>query len=350
MVTHAHTPADSKVHTIAHNAADSAKQTMKAIAQTRYGSPDVLRLQTVEKPMPKDDEVLINVQASSINAGDWHLMRGTPFLIRLMFGGLLKPTIRTIGTDVAGRIEAIGANVTQFHVGDEVFGDLSNRGFGGFAEYVCVSEDAIARKPNNVTLEAAAAIPAAALAALQALRDCGNLQPGQHVLINGASGGVGSFAVQMAKAWGADVTAVCHGSKMDMVRAIAPDHLIDYTQTDITQAEQKYDLIVDAAAYRPFSAYLPMLTPGGTYVVIGGATTSFFQAMILGRWTTQRQNGTVKCLAAAPNTTDLNTIRTMVEDGQITPQIDRCYSLEEVPEAIRYVEHRQVRGKVVIRM
>lgn len=332
------------------NSTMSTSPMMKAIAQTQYGSPDVLHLQTVAKPVPKENEVLIKIHASSINAGDWHLMRGTPYLIRLMFGGLFKPTIPILGMDVAGRIEAVGSTVSQFKPGDEVFGDLSSSGFGGFAEYACAPEEAIAHKPDNVTLEEAAAIPAAALAALQALRDCGNIQTGQRVLINGASGGVGSFAVQMAKAWGAEVTAVCNGSKVDMVAAMAPDHIIDYTQTDVTQTTQPYDLIVDAAAYRSFSAYLPILAPGGTYVVIGGATVSFFQSMLLGSWVAKRRNFTIKSLESVPNAEDLKTIRQMVEDGKIAPQIDRYYPLQEVADAMRYVENRQVCGKVVIRV
>ncbi|MEM9219716.1 MAG: NAD(P)-dependent alcohol dehydrogenase [Cyanobacteria bacterium P01_F01_bin.150] len=339
----------SNADTTDQNTVQSSRQ-MNVIDQTRYGSPDVLHLQRVEKPVPKDNEVLIKNVSSSVNAGDWHLMRGTPFLIRLIFGGWFKPAIRTLGIDVAGRIEAVGANVTQFKPGDEVFGDASSSGFGGFAEYVCVSEEAIALKPNSVTLAEAGAIPAAALAALQAVRDCGNIQAGQRVLVNGASGGVGSFAVQMAKAWGAKVTAVCHGSKLDRVAAMAPDDIIDYTQTDIIQTGQQYDLIIDAAAYRSISEYLPILSPGGTYVMVGGSTGLFLQAALLGPWISKRRGCTIKSLDVKLNAADLNTIRQMVDDGRIVPQIDRVYSLQEVPDAIRYVESRQVCGKVLIQI
>ncbi|MEO1210598.1 MAG: NAD(P)-dependent alcohol dehydrogenase [Cyanobacteria bacterium J06638_20] len=321
---------------------------MKAITQTQYGSPDVLRLEEVDMPVPQDGEVLVRVQAASINAGDWHLMRGTPFLIRLMLGGVLKPAIATLGADMAGRVEAVGQNVTQLQPGDEVFGDLSNSGFGAFAEYVCVPEAMLASKPANLTFEQAATVPTAAVTALQALRDLGQLQPGQRVLVNGASGGVGSFAVQMAKAWGAEVTGVCSAQKMDMVRAIGADHVIDYTQTDWTQTEQPYDLIVDAAAYQPFWNALPALTPEGTYVIVGGSTAGFFQAVFLGAWLTKRSRRTVKFLTMTPNLQDLGVVRDLLASGKITPYLDRCYPLSEVPTAIRHVEQRQVQGKVAI--
>ena len=329
---------------------------MKAIVQDEYGSPDVLRLEEVERPVLQDNQVLVRVQASSVNAGDWHLMRGVPFLLRLMFGGLAKPKIKTLGSDVAGQVAAIGKDITQFQVGDEVFGDVSECGFGAFAEYVGVPEAALGLKPANATFEIAAAVPGAALAALQALRDCGQLQPGQKVLVNGASGGVGSFAVQMAKAFGAEVTGVCSTEKMEMVRfpggktspTQGADHVIDYTQTDLSQIGQQYDLIIDAAAYRSVYDFLPVLKPGGTYVMVGGSTGRFFQVMFLGPWIAKTRHCHVKLLVTKPNQDDLAVVKELVDAGKITPFIDRQYPLREVASAIRYVEQRQVKGKVVI--
>jgi NADPH:quinone reductase-like Zn-dependent oxidoreductase len=329
---------------------------MKAIVQTEYGSADVLRLAEVDKPVVRDNSVLVRVRAASVHAGDWHLMRGTPFLIRFMFGGLLRPKIKILGTDAAGRVEAVGRDVTQFKPGDEVFGDLSECGFGAFAEYVCATEAALVLKPANTSFEEAATVPVSALAALQGLRDCGQIQSGQKVLINGASGGVGSFAVQIAKALGAEVTAVCSTKKMGMVRSLGDssgvslgaDHIIDYTQADVTQNGQRYDLILDAAAYRSVFDYLPILTPEGTYVLVGGSTARFFQVMFLGSWISKIGNRNVKCLASKPNQADLVILRDFLEARKIVPFIDRRYSLSEVPKAIRYLEQRQVRGKVVI--
>jgi NADPH:quinone reductase-like Zn-dependent oxidoreductase len=321
---------------------------MKAIVQTVYGSPDVLQLAEVNRPAVPDNGVLIKVHATSINAGDWHLMRGTPFLIRLLFGGLRQPKITTLGMDVAGQVEAVGKDVTQFQPGDAVFGDLAESGFGGFAEYACAPASAFVLKPANISFAIAATVPAAALAALQGLRDYGKLRAGQTVLINGASGGVGSFAVQIAKAFGAEVTAVCSTAKMDMVRSLGADHMIDYTQTDITQTGQQFDLILDAAAYRSAFDYLPILTTEGTYVLVGGATDRFFQTMLLGPWITKTRHKTVKCLASKPNQADLMTLKEMLEVGQISPIIDRTYPLSEVPAAIRQLEQRQVTGKIAI--
>ena len=330
---------------------------MKAIVQTEYGSPDVLTLSEVEKPAVTDNSVLVKVHASSINSGDWRLMRGTPFLVRLMYGGLRKPKIKTLGVDFAGRVEAVGPAVMQFQPGDEVFGELSEYGFGGFAEYVCVAETALARKPINITFEEAATVPDAAITALQALRDCGQLQAGQRVLINGASSGVGSFAVQIAKAFGAEVTAVCHPKKMQVVRftqgeaspTIGADHIIDYTQTDVTKTGQQYDLIVDMAAYRSVFDYLPILTRSGSYVLVGGSISRLFQVMLfLGPWISRTSQRSVKCLTAKPNQADLIILRDLLEAGKIVPYIDRRYSLSEVPIAIRYVEERHVQGKVAI--
>ena len=323
---------------------------MRAIVQTQYGSADVLQLQEVDQPLVSGHEILVQVQATAVHAGDWHLMRGTPFLIRLMFGGLLKPKIQILGTDVAGIVAAVGPEATQFKPGDQVFGDLSASGFGGFAEYVCAPETAFALKPANLSFEAAATVPVSALAALQGLRDVGQLQPGQRVLINGAAGGVGSFAVQIAKALGANVTGRCRPHKMEMVRTLGADQVIDATQADLGSAGSPYDLILDTAAYRPASDFLPALTSEGTYVMVGGSTPRFFQAMILGSWLTRNSDRHVKCLTSKPNQADLIVLRELIEAGQIVPFVDRHYSLESVPEAIRHLEQRQVQGKVAIRI
>lgn len=320
---------------------------MKAIVQTEYGSTQMLSLQEVDKPVVPDNGVLVRVHAASVNAGDWHLMRGTPFLIRLIFGGLLKPKIKILGTDVAGRVEAVGKDVTQFQPGDEVFGSLSECGFGAFAEYVCATEAALVLKPANTSFEEAATVPGAALAALQGLRDFG-LVAGQKVLIVGASGGVGSFAVQIAKAFGAEVTALCSTKKIDMVRSLGADCVIDYTQADVTRQGQHYDLIFDAAAYRSVFDYLPALTPEGTYILVGGSTARLFQVMFLGPWISRLGRRKVKCLALKPDRADLIVLRDLIEAGKISPFIDRRYNLSEVPAAIRYLEQRQVRGKVAI--
>lgn len=331
------------------NSNQSSNQ-MKAIAQSAYGSPDVLNLTEVERPTLTDNGVLVRVHATSVHAGIWHMMRGTPFLIRLIFGGLLKPKYPILGNDIAGRVEAVGKNVTQFQPGDEVFGDLSESGFGAFAEYVCAPETALALKPANLTFEEAATVPTSALAALQALRNMGQVQPGQRVLVNGASGGVGSFAVQIAKAFGAAVTGLCRTGKVEMVQSLGADHVIDSTQTDITQLGPNYDLIIDAAAYRSVADFLPALTPEGTYVMVGGSTPRFFQAMLLGGWLTQKTAQSVKCLASSPNQADLIALKELIEAGQLAPVIDRTYPLAGVPDAIRYLEARQVKGKVAIRV
>ena len=321
---------------------------MKAICQTRYGSPEVLSLETVTKPSPKANEVLVHIRATSVHAGDWHLMRGSPFLIRLVFGGLLKPKITTIGTDMAGTVAAVGDRVTQFKPGDEVFGDLSESGFGAWAEYAAAPVTALAPKPANLSFEQAATVPVSALAALQALRDVGQVQPGQRILINGASGGVGHFAIQLAKAFGTEVTAVCSAAKAGMVSALGANQIIDYNQQDCTQTNQPYDLILDAAAYRSARDFLPALTPTGTYVVVGGSTVRLFQAMLLDSWFTRGGNRQIKCLTSSPNQTDLLTIKDLIKAGKLTPSIDCQYSLSQIPDAVRHLEARQVQGKVAI--
>jgi NADPH:quinone reductase-like Zn-dependent oxidoreductase len=321
---------------------------MKAIVYTEYGSPsDVVRLKEVEKPTPKDDEVLIKVQATSANAAELHLIRADPFLVRLSTG-FLKPTKTIPGADVAGRVEAVGGAVKQFRPGDEVFGDLSGCGWGAFAEYVCANEDALLLKPTNITFEQAAAVPLAGVTALQGLRNKGQIKSGQKVLINGASGGVGSFAVQIAKSFGAEVTGVCSTKKVDMVRSLGADHVIDYTQEDVTQSDQHYDLILDAAAYRPFSLYKHALSPRGVYVFAGGSTSGLFRTMLLGPLMSKSEGQTFVTLAAGPNLKDLGLMKELLETGKVTPAIDKCYPLSEAAAALQYVEDRHVQGKVVI--
>ncbi|MEM8614944.1 MAG: NAD(P)-dependent alcohol dehydrogenase, partial [Cyanobacteria bacterium P01_H01_bin.105] len=267
------------------------------------------------------------------------------FLIRLIYGGLRKPKYSILGSAIAGKVEAIGQAVTQFQPGDTVFGDLSESGFGGFAEYVCAPATAFALKPDNLTFEAAATVPVSGLAALQALRDVGQVQAGQRVLIVGAAGGVGSFAIQIAKAFGANVTGSCSPQKVEMVRQIGADHVIDYTQLDATQP---YDLIIDTAAYRPFKDYLPALKPGGTYVLVGGSTPAFFRGLLLGPWVGKQQQRQVKCLTSQPKQDDLVTLKELAETGKVAPFIDRTYPLSQVPQAIHDLEQRQIKGKVAI--
>jgi NADPH:quinone reductase-like Zn-dependent oxidoreductase len=317
---------------------------MKAIVYRRYGSPDVLACEEIEKPTPGDDEVLIKVRAASVNPLDRHIMRGRPFPLRIAFG-LRKPRIRP-GRDVAGQVEAVGRNVTRFKPGDEVFGACS----GALAEYACTREKALVTKPNNVTFEQAASVPVAALTALQGLRDKGKIQPGQKVLINGAGGGVGTFAVQLAKSFGADVTGVCSTGKVDLVRSIGADRVIDYTQHDFTEGTQRYDLIFDLAATHSLSEYRRVLNPNGTFVLAGGPAkvrsilTLAFDVLVLSRFVSQN----FVMFVAKLSKEDLTILRDLMAAGKLTPVIDRLYRLADVPEAIRYLEEGHARGKVVI--
>jgi NADPH:quinone reductase-like Zn-dependent oxidoreductase len=315
---------------------------MKAIVYTEYGSPDVLQLKELTKPTPRDHEVLVKIYASSANPADWHLMRAEPFLARLE-NGLLKPKITKLGADIAGRAEAVGRNVTQFQVGDDVFGCMPLSELGGFAEYVCAHEEALALKPARLTFEQAAAVPLAAFTALQGLRDKGQIQPGQKVLINGASGGVGTFAVQIAKSFGAEVTGVCSTRNLEMVRSIGADHVIDYTKEDFTQNGQRYDLIFDAVGNRSVSDYQRALTPDGICAVAGFTSLSrLFQIMFLGG----KKVGLME--TAKGNKKDLLFIKELLEADKVVPVIDRCYPLSEVADAIRYLEAGHAQGKVVI--
>jgi len=319
---------------------------MKAVVFEEYGPPEVLQLKEVEKPTPSDDEILVKIHTASVNAGDWHTLRGTPFLFRLL-NGLRRPKnkAKILGDDMAGRVEAVGGNVKQFKPGDEVFG-ISN--FGAFAEYRCVTEDKLARKPANVTFEAAAAVPIVGLTALQGLRDAGKIQSGQRVLINGASGGVGTFAVQIAKSFGAEVTGVCSTSKLDMVRSIGADHVIDYTREDFTESGQHYDLVFSVGGNHPISNYRRALSPAGTYVCAGGSTAQYFQALLLGPLISII--GRKKMGIVVPNLKqeDLVYLIELCDAGKVVPVIDKRYPLCEVPEAIRYVEEGHAEGKVVI--
>jgi NADPH:quinone reductase-like Zn-dependent oxidoreductase len=321
---------------------------MKAIVYTKYGPPDVLELKEVEKPNPRDDEVLVKVHAASVNAADWRLLRADPFLVRLMGGGLLKPKHKILGADIAGRVEAVGRNVRQFQTGDDVFGDIFACGLGGFAEYVCARENALVLKPANISFEEAAAVPLAGGTALRGLRDKGQIQPGQKVLINGASGGVGTFAVQIAKSFGAEVTAVCSTRNLDMARSIGADHVIDYTQEDFTRNGQSYDLILAANGYHPILDYWRALSPKGIYVTTGGSMAQLFQAMLLGPWISMIGSKKMGALSSKPNQKDLAFLKELLEAGKVVPVIDRRYPLSEVPEALRYLEEGHAQGKVVI--
>jgi NADPH:quinone reductase-like Zn-dependent oxidoreductase len=323
---------------------------MKAIIYTHYGSPDVLQLKDVEKPTPKDNEVLVKINAASANPADWHTMRATPFLARLV-NGFFKPKNPRLGADVAGRVEAVGRNVTQFQLGDEVFGCLSLNEMGSFAEYVCAHEDAaVALKPANLTFEQAAAVPLAAFTALQGLRDTGQIHSGQTVLINGASGGVGTFAVQIAKSFGAEVTGVCSTRNLDLVRSIGADHVIDYTREDFTQNGQQYDLIYCAVGNRSIADYQRALKPQGVCVIAGFTTLRLlFEHMILGPRRSKAGGQQVGLMPTMkPNKQDLAFMKELLEAGKVKPVIDRRYPLAEVPEALRYLEAGHARGKVVI--
>lgn len=320
---------------------------MKAIVYRTYGSPDVLTLEEVTKPVAQDGQVLVKVVAASTAAGDWHVMRGEPFLARFMLG-LFKPKYNILGADVAGRVEAVGRNVKHFQPGDEVFGDLSNVGFGAFAEYVAAPEQTFAHKPSNLTFAEAAAVPVSAITALQALRDHGKLQPGQQVLINGASGGVGTFVVQIAKAFGAEVTAVCSTSKIEMVRALGADHVIDYTKEDFTQSGKHYDLVVAANGYRPLKDYQRVLKPQGRYLMVGGTNAQMFEAILLGPWRSKKDGQQFGMMLAKSTQPDLVALKELIEAGKLKPVIDRSFPLTGVPDAIRYVEAGHARGKVVI--
>ena len=338
---------------LAQTPSPGAAPRMKAIVYRNFGSPDVLRLEDIEKPVPNDDQLLVRVRAASVNPLDWHFMEGTPYLARLLAFGLLRPTVTRLGVDYAGTVESVGRNVTQFKPGDEVFGGRT----GAFAEYVRVLADGdVVLKPANLTFEQAASIPIAAITALQGLRDKGKIQPGQSVLINGASGGVGTFAVQIAKSFGAEVTGVCSTRNLDMVRALGADHVIDYTKDDFTKGGQRYDLMLDNVGNRSLSECRRILKPKGKYVLIGGGGLNddrwvgpfvrLIKALLLSPFVSQDMG----MMLAELNAKDLTILGDLMQAGKVTPVIDRTYRLSEAPEAIRYLEQGHARGKVVITM
>jgi NADPH:quinone reductase-like Zn-dependent oxidoreductase len=324
---------------------------MKAIICPKYGSPDVLQLRDVVNPVPQEDEVLIEIHAASLNSRDLRMLRANPFFMRLMPGGLFRPKNKILGADVAGQVEAVGSNARQFKPGDEIFGFLpSATGRGTFAEYVCAKENLIMLKPTNLTFEQAAAVPLAAMTALQGLRDNGNIQPGQKVLIQGASGGVGTFAVQIAKAFGAEVTAVCSTRNLEMVRSLGADHVIDYQKVDFTQSGKQYDLILAVNGYHPISDYLRALKPQGTYVVAGGSILQLIQAGSNKKRNSNTGGQKIVVASLVQSQKDLNFIKELLESGKIVPVIDGCYPISKTAEAFWYFEKEHPKGKVVITM
>jgi NADPH:quinone reductase-like Zn-dependent oxidoreductase len=323
---------------------------MKAVVYTDYGSPDVLQLREMQKPVPADDQVLVKVHAASVNPLDWHFIRGTPLIARLGMG-LRKPKAPRVGVDYAGTVEAVGKNVTQLKPGDEIFGGKT----GAFAEYICARADrAMALKPANVSFPQAAAVPIAGVTALQGLRDQGHVQPGQRVLINGASGGVGTFAVQIAKSMGAEVTGVCSTRNVDLVRSLGADHVIDYTKEDFTKGEQRYDVILDNVGNQPLSGFRRALTPNGICVMIGGGGPNDggligpmgrpIKALLMSPFTSQKMG----MFMAELTKSDLTTLADLMQSGKVTPVLDKTYPLAQITEAIRYLEEGHARGKVVI--
>jgi NADPH:quinone reductase-like Zn-dependent oxidoreductase len=326
---------------------------MRAVVYTDYGPPDVLEVKDIKKPEPNDDQVLVKVHAAAVNPYDWHFIRGTPYMMRMMMGGLRKPKDPRIGVDYAGTVEAVGKNVTRFKPGDEVFGNRT----GAFAEYLCARADrAIALKPANITFEQAAGVPVAGLTALQGLRDHGKVQPGQKVLINGASGGVGTFAVQIAKALGAEVTGVCSTRNVDLVRSLGADHVIDYTKEDFTKGDERYDVILDNVGTQPLSGFRRVLKPNGICVIIGGGGPNDgkwvgpmarpIKAKLMSPFISQK----IGMMMAQGNPDDLKLIADLMQAGKVTTVIDRTYPLSEIREAVRYVEAGRARGKVIIKV
>lgn len=318
---------------------------MQAIVQDRYGSPDVLRSAEVKKPVPGSNEVLIKVHAASVNGSDSEGLRGKPLYAR--FAGIRKPRNKILGSDIAGRVEAVGKKAQQFRPGDDVFGEIVSYR-GGFAEYACTSEELLVLKPAGMTFEQAAAIPQGAVIALQGIRDKGQVRPGQHVLINGAGGSAGVFAVQLAKLCGAEVTGVDNTGKMDFLRTIGADHVIDYTQEDFTANGLQYDLILDVVAHRSVFALKRALKPNGTYFVVGGSVATLLQVLFLGPLIRRSEGKNLRVLAVQRNHEDLLELTELCEAGRLAPLIDRCYPLREVPDALRHIGGGHAKGKVVI--
>jgi NADPH:quinone reductase-like Zn-dependent oxidoreductase len=318
---------------------------MKAIVYHEYGSPDVLKLAEVETPTPNDNEVLIKLHAVSINGSDREALIGKPLYVRM--GGLRKPGYPILGSDIAGRVERVGKNITQFQPGDDVFGEMPGY-HGGFAEYACASEKTLAHKPASLTFEQAAAIPQGGAIALQAIREKGKVQPGQHVLINGAGGSAGVFAVQLAKLDGAEVTGVDNAGKLDFLRSLGADHAIDYTRENFTRRKDQYDLILDVIAQRSVFAYQRPLKPNGTYFFVGGSVATLFQILLLGPWIRRATGKNVRLLVVPQDRKYMIAITELCEAGKVIPIIDRRYPLNQVPEALRYVGEGRAKGKVVI--
>jgi NADPH:quinone reductase-like Zn-dependent oxidoreductase len=324
---------------------------MKAIICPRYGSPDVLQLREVEKPTPLEEEVLIKIHAASLNSRDLRILRANPFIMRLMPGGFFRPKIKILGADLAGVVEAVGQSAGQFQPGDEVFGYMpSATRRGTLAEYVCASERFIALKPANLSFEQAAAVPLAAVTALQGLRDKGNIQPGQKVLIHGASGGVGTFAVQIANALGAEVTAVCSTRNLELMRSLGANHVINYKLEDFTQNGWQYDLILAVNGYRPLSDYLSILKHEGIYVIAGGSMRQLIQAGTREKQAEKVGGWKIHVLSLEQNQKDLIFLRDLLETGKVVPVIDAIYPLNKSADAFRYCEKEHARGKVVISM
>jgi NADPH:quinone reductase-like Zn-dependent oxidoreductase len=320
---------------------------MKAIVYTEYGTPDVLQLKEVAQPTPKDDEVLVKVYATALNFSDWGLLRGD---FRLFGFGLLRPKHQILGADISGRVEAVGKDVKDFHPGDEVYGDLSWSGRGGLAEYVCAPERMLAHKPSNLSFELAAAVPMAAGVALQALRNRGQIQPGQNVAVSGASGGIGTFAVQIAKAYGARVTAITSTKNLDTARVIGADQVIDYTKEDFTANGHRYDLILAANGYHRLSDYRRVLTPTGKYVMTGGSGTQMMEAMLFGPFVSLTGKQQMGNLLYRPNQEDLMCLKELIEAGKVVPVVSKIFPLNEAAEAFCYYGAGHVSGKIVIRI
>jgi NADPH:quinone reductase-like Zn-dependent oxidoreductase len=318
---------------------------MKAIVRYEYGSPDVLKLEELEKPVPSDDQLLVRVHAVSVNRSDWEGLVGKPLYARI--GGFRKPGQPVLGSDVAGRVEWVGKNNSQFKAGDEIFGEMAGYS-GGFAEYICTRGNAWALKPAGLTFEQAAAIPQAGVIALLGIRNKGQVQAGQKVLINGAGGGAGSFAIQLAKLYGAEVTAVDNAEKLDFMRSLGADHVIDYTRENFTKNREQYDLILDVLAHRSAFAYARALKPDGSYYAVGGSVATFLQLLLFGPWIKRTSGKHVRLLMVQRNRADLEHIAELCESGNVVPVIDRQYPLSEVPEALRYLGEGHAKGKVVI--